>query len=232
MCNRYTITKSIEELSERFSIANEEFYRPRFNAAPSHLLPVITLNKPDQISFFHWGVTPEWSKNKSISKKLYTILASEIPKKPSFRKALVQHRCLVPIDGFYAWKKISKKGEVPYRFTFPNEDIYSIPALYEEYENDKEENVSTFTIILREANTILASFDKTMPALFKKEQEQIWLNTENNEEQLMLLLQNTNSEVLEHYSVSPEINNIDKDVPSLITPSTPADQFGNYSLFN
>lgn len=232
MCNRYTITKSMEELTERFSIESEEFYRSRYNAAPSHLLPVITLNKPDQILFYHWGVTPEWSKSKSISKKLYTVLASDIPKKPSFKKALVKHRCLVPADGFYAWRKISKKGEVPYRFTFPNQDIFSIPALYEEYENEQEENVCTFTIILKKANATLAAFDETMPVLFNKEQEQIWLNTESNEEQLMQLLQDENPETLEHYSVSPEINNIDKDVPSLVNPSTPADQFGNYSLFS
>jgi putative SOS response-associated peptidase YedK len=232
MCSRYTITKTIEELEQRFSIEYEEFYRPRFNAAPSHLLPVIALNSKSKISFFHWGVTPDWAKNRAISAKLYSILRSEIVRKPSFKKALVQHRCLIPADGFYVWKKISKKSEIPYRFIPSGDTIFSIPALYEQYENEKDETITTFSIIIKEANEAVSMFEETMPVIFTKEQESVWLNKESTEDTLFELLQNTNFDSLSYYSVAPAINDIDKDVPSLINPTAPADQHGNYSLFD
>jgi len=222
----------MEDLSKRFSIENEEFYRPRYNAAPSHLLPVIPLERPDQISFYHWGVTPEWSKSKSISKKLYTILANDIPRKPSFKKALIKHRCLIPADGYYSWKKISKKSEIPFRFTLAQQAIFSIPALYEQYTNEQDETVTTFTIIVQRATSTQYSFEDTTPVIFSKNQEDIWLNIESAEVQLMDLLLAPTTELIEHYSVSPEIKDINKDSPTLINLSSPADQFGNYSLFN
>lgn len=222
----------METLEKRFSIENEEFYRPRFNAAPSQLLPVITLQQQKQISFYHWGVTPEWSKSKAISKKLYNILNSEIARKPSFKKALTQNRCVVPADGFYQWKKVSKKSVVPYRVTLANKELFSIPALYEEFENENDEVVHTFTVIVRPSVPALAQFDETMPVIFNADMEKIWLNEEHTEEELLGLLSQEPTNDFDFYTVSPEINDVGKDVPSLIHPTTPADQFGNYSLFD
>ena len=231
MCSRYTITKEMSELKERFSIEEEEYYRPRYNAAPSHLLPVVTLENPERVSFYHWGVTPEWSNKKSISKKLYSILNSEVTRKPSFKKALNSYRCLVPADSFYVWKKITKKREIPYRVSLSNNKLFSMPALYEEYENEDGEVKHTFTIVVSVANDALRQFEDTMPVIFDSEKENIWMNDDSSEDELLDLLA-ISSEPVDYYPVSPQINDIDKDSKLLIQPSTPADQFGNYSLFD
>lgn len=232
MCSRYTITSDIETISERFSIAKEEYYRPRYNAAPTHLLPVITADNSNKISFFYWGIIPEWSKSKTISSKLYNAFSVDIPNKPSLKNDLNKRRCIVPADGFYVWKRISKKGKAPYRFTLASKETFSFAGLWEEFENDQDETVHTFTIITTVANSVVSGFEDFMPVIFDKEKEKIWLSNDAKQDELLDLLTPVLTEQLSHYSVSPEVNDITKDVPSLITPSTPADQYGNYSLFD
>ena len=47
MCGRYTIVARAEEIEKRFNIEVPEFYEPRYNAAPSQVLPVITNQSPE-----------------------------------------------------------------------------------------------------------------------------------------------------------------------------------------
>lgn len=69
MLERYTITASRDELKQRFSLEVPEFYKPQYNAAPTHLLPVILQNSLG-ISFFYWGIPPDWAKIKTLVRNL------------------------------------------------------------------------------------------------------------------------------------------------------------------
>ena len=109
MCGRYTIIAKAEEIEKRFNVHVPESYQPRYNAAPTQILPVITNSSPDGLSFFHWGLIPKWAKDKSISSKLINARAETLTEKVSFKNALQQRRCLVLADGFYEWKRSSKK---------------------------------------------------------------------------------------------------------------------------
>ena len=110
MCGRYTIIAKAEEIEKRFNVEVPEVYAPRYNAAPSQILPVITNQNPEGLSFFHWGLIPRWAKDKSISSKLINARAETITEKASFKNAMKHRRCLVLADGFYEWKPTGKKS--------------------------------------------------------------------------------------------------------------------------
>jgi putative SOS response-associated peptidase YedK len=63
-------------------------------------------------------------------------------------------------------------------------------------------------------------------------EEAVWLNKESTEADLLGLLKPLEAEYLNHYSVSPRISDNAADVPSLIIPAPPSDQFGNLTLFD
>jgi putative SOS response-associated peptidase YedK len=113
MIERYSITTSAKDIRERFSVDVPDYYKPHYNAAPTQLLPVITTGSKG-ISLFYWGLPPDWAKNKSVSEKVINLKAESLREKPSLRKAMLKKRCIIPADGFYAWKKIGKKTMVPY----------------------------------------------------------------------------------------------------------------------
>ncbi|MEQ9413409.1 MAG: SOS response-associated peptidase family protein, partial [Cyclobacteriaceae bacterium] len=116
MFDRYSIAATPQQLTDHFSVDVPSHYKKYYNAGPTHLLPVITHDNSEGVSFFYWGAIPQWIKDKNISEKLINIRSETIKDKPALRKKMIRFRCIIPIDGFYCWKKIGKKSAVPYRF--------------------------------------------------------------------------------------------------------------------
>jgi putative SOS response-associated peptidase YedK len=232
MIDRYTLTANADKISQRFSVEVPSFFEPNYNAAPTHLLPVITNTGPEGISTFYWGTSPQWGKNKTLSEKLINVRAEQIQEKISFKKALMKTRCIVPADGFYAWKKAGKKTMIPYRFVARDQDLFSIAGLWEEYEDTDGNELHTFTIITTQANEIVSSIYDRMPVILNHQTEKIWLDKSAKEDDLMALLTSYPSQEINLYSVSPRISDANTNVPSLIIPAPPADQFGNLTLFD
>jgi len=231
MGDRYTLTASSESLQERFVVEITEAYKPKYNAAPTQLLPTITQGSKG-ISFFYWGVSPEFSKNRSIATKLLYVPAEQITEKASYKRLLKSARCIIPADGFYAWKKVSKKNKIPYRFVFNNNETNSFPALWEEYEDQNGEKVHAFKIITIEANEALIDIDERMPIIFEEKEERIWLSDTEDIEELNNILTAYPAAKLSSYTVSPRFKDASINDPELIKPFAAADQFGNYSLFD
>src|SRR5262245_2760529 len=133
MIERYSITAPADRVRERFSVDVPAFYRARYNAAPTQLLPVITSTAPQGLSHFYWGTSPEWSKNKTLSEKIINLRNESLDEKPALKRAMMRTRCIVPADGFYAWKKVGKKTSIPYRFTLASQELFSFAGIWEEF---------------------------------------------------------------------------------------------------
>jgi putative SOS response-associated peptidase YedK len=232
MIDRYSLTASLEKMRERFSADVPDFIKPRYNAAPTQILPVITSDSAQGVSNFYWGTSPEWAKNKAVTEKLVNARAEMILEKPSLRKQLAKNRCIVPADGFYAWKKAGKKTLIPYRFIATDQDLFSFAGLWDEYEDTDGNAFHTFTIITTAPNDLVSSIHDRMPVILDQESEKIWLNPESKEPELLALLKSYPTNMINLYSVSPRIIDAKTDVPSLIIPTPPADQFGNLTLFD
>lgn len=232
MIDRYSITISAAEMSDRFLVDVPEFYKAHYNASPTQLLPVITSASPEGVSSFYWGTGPEWANNRTLGEKLVNQRAENFPEKPILKKALHTRRCIVPADGFYGWKKLGKKTSIPYRFVIKSLPVFSFAALWEEFEDTDGNQVQTFVIITRAANKIVSAIQDRMPVILSRQSEKIWLDKGSHEESLMQILSAPDASDLNFYPVSPRISQKDVDVPSLIVPTPPADQHGNLTLFD
>lgn len=232
MIDRYSITATAAQISERFSTDVPEFYKEHYNASPAQLLPIITSASPDGLSLFYWGTAPEWAKNKTLSEKLINLRAEHFPEKPTLKKSLRAHRCIIPADGFYGWRKVGKKTSIPYRFVVRNQEIFSFPGIWEEFEDTEGLQIQTFTIITVPANSVVNTVQERMPVILNREKEMIWLDKDSTEDKLLAVFSSADTQELSYYPVSPRISQVEIDVPSLIVPTPPADQFGNLTLFD
>ena len=138
----------------------------------------------------------------------------------------------MPADSFYAWKKVGKKTMVPWRILLKSKEVFSIAGLWEEYDDHEGNSFHTFSIISVPAENWIADITERMPLIFSLEEEKIWLDKHASEDQLIALIKGYPATLLEGYNVSPSINSVERDVPSLIIPTPPADQFGNLTLFD
>jgi putative SOS response-associated peptidase YedK len=232
MIDRYSITASADQVAARFSVDVPEFYHARYNASPTQLLPVITSSAPEGVSLFYWGTAPEWAKNKNLSEKFVNLRSEDFAEKPTLKKALRTQRCIIPADGFYGWKKVGKKTNIPYRFVFKSGEIFSFPALWEEFEDSEGHQIQTFAIITISSDNTVSIIQERMPVILNPQTEKIWLDKSADDEQVMNVLSSSATTGINYYPVSPKISEKNIDVPSLIIPTPPADQHGNLTLFD
>lgn len=232
MVDRYSLTASATLLAERFSVEVADHYKPRYNAAPTQLLPVITSSGSSGLSWFYWGRPPHFAKSKNLAEKIINLPAETLLERPVLKKMLMQNRCIIPADGFYVWKKVGKKTAIPHRVTEVAHKPFSFAGLWEEFEDEDDSMVHAFTIITLLSNELILPLSERMPVIFDKVQEEIWLNPQSSEIELANILKAYASSKMGIYTVSSLINNPTKDHPSLILPAPASDQHGNLTLFD
>jgi putative SOS response-associated peptidase YedK len=216
MCGRYSLAKSKIELEERFQAEMLADFSPRYNIAPTQLVPVITSDSP---------------KGFSLSAKLINARAESVHEKISFKPSFQKRRCLIPADGFFEWKKVGKKTKIPHRFTLRDEETFAFAGIWEEYETVSGESQHTFLILTTSPNDVVSEVHDRMPVILKREHEKKWLDSYSSESELLELLNPYPNELMLSFTVSPLVNSVQNDSQSVLRKTSPMDQFGNYTLF-
>lgn len=232
MIDRYSLTASASILAERFSVEVPSHYMPRYNVAPTQLLPVITSSGSSGISWFYWGRPPHFARNKNLSEKIINLSFETLRERPVLKKAMTRNRCIIPADGFYVWKKVGKKTAIPHRVTEVAHRLFSFAGIWEEFEDEDGSMVHAFTILTVQSNEVLAPLNERMPAILFNLGESTWLNPNSTDTELTNILKPYPASNLGLYTVSSLINNPLKDHPSLILPAPSGDQHGNLTLFD
>jgi putative SOS response-associated peptidase YedK len=232
MCGRYTIIAKAEEIEKRFHVEVPEYYIPRYNAAPTQILPVITNHSPDGLSFFRWGLIPSWAKDTSIGSRMINARSESVHEKPSFKQALRKRRCIVPADGFYEWKKTDAKTKIPHRITLMKETLFSFAGLWEKYIDPDENHIYSFTIITTSANEAIAPLHERMPVMLDQHAEDRWLDDSLDTHQHLELLKPYDPTVIRTYPVSNMVNKPENDNPELIRASVPSSGNGAPGFFD
>lgn len=226
MLDRYTLTLQPDELALVLGVEIPESYIPQYNAAPTKTLPVIPNMDRERLNFQKWGLMAMWAKNKTMSPKFFNLPVDSVLNKPSYKKKLGTHRCVIPMDGFYVWKKVAKKQQIPHYFFFPDKRVFCVAGLWEENEND-----NSFIMITRSANEYIGSFQEDMPLIMDVGSTKKWLETDDLDELEKLLIKETKDDLISH-TVGPMIKDIDANDVSFIKPTPASDQHGNYTLFS
>jgi putative SOS response-associated peptidase YedK len=150
-------------------------------------VPLITNKSRDQVQLFTWGLIPFWVKDPkqavSLSKVTLNARGEDIFKKPSFRNAARNKRCLVLIDGFFEYHWYNDKS-YPFYIKMTSDEPMLLAGLWETWNYEKENIIRhTFSIVTTEANPMMkyihnkpkGSEGSRMPVIVPKGMEQVWL---------------------------------------------------------
>lgn len=203
----------------------------RFNAAPTQKIAFISTYAPQKFNEGYWGIEPSMSNNRKISGKLINAPIDTLENKISYKRALEQRRCIIPASGFYAWKSISKKGLVPYYLRPVSLPWLPIAALWEQFTSMEGQKVTTFTLITHLASKTIQHISENEPLVLSRLSLNQWLSPTTPLHEIQELLSATNSVNYSAVAVSNKVNNLANDSIELLNPAPPADQFGNYTLF-
>jgi putative SOS response-associated peptidase YedK len=207
MCGRFTLTLEVSALQMAFDLGEQSVeWQPNYNISPSNFIPVVTNQRPDEITLFQWGLVPGWAKDVSIGAKMINARSETVQEKPSFKKAFKERRCLIFTDGFYEWKKNSSEGKTPYYFHRPNQQPFVFAGLWENWMGDgRKEALQTCTILTCAANAIMAPIHDRMPVIMDWKDGQAWL-ADKSVDSLQAMLKPAQDSFLETYPVSNLVN--------------------------
>ncbi len=65
MCSRYIISTTLEGIEAKFGLPPQAItYQSDYNIVPGRNVPVITNEKPHEIQFYKFGLTPFWAQSQ------------------------------------------------------------------------------------------------------------------------------------------------------------------------
>ena len=99
------VLSSPEAIRRLFGYPEQPNFPPRYNVAPTQPVPIVRIVEGQrQFALVRWGLIPPWVKDPRKFALLINARGESVNDRAAFRYAMRRRRCLVPADGFYAWK--------------------------------------------------------------------------------------------------------------------------------
>ena len=219
MCGRYTLTADAESLQLAFDLEVVDGWdQPRYNIAPSQVLPVITDREPRKLSFLKWGLVPSWAKDKAIGNRMINARSETAAQKPSFRSAFKRRRCLIPADGYYEWMK-RDGAKQPVYIRRADREIFAFAGLWENWKQPDGGWLQTFAILTRDASDAIRPIHHRMTVIVEPEDYALWLSgRELTKQEWLPIVAGGDAIPFKHHEVARDVNRPINDNPSVILP--------------
>lgn len=200
---------------------------PSYNVSPSQVEPICRLNEGGQreLAAVKSGLVPSWAKDAEGLSPLINARAETAPESPVFRNAFKSRRCVVPVSGFYEWKKAAA-GKQPMYITRADGRIMLLAGLWESWRRPNDTvPLETMTILTTEPNTFMSEIHHRMPVVLDPGVTTAWLGRDTEPQRLTPLLRPAAEGLLRGIPVSSRVNTPTQNDSALCEP------FDSFTLF-
>ena len=133
MCGRAYETYTDEELSFRYLQRRAPVpfeILPKYNLCPTQISPVLRLFEGErQFQPMHWQLIPDWEPVFKTSLSTINAKSETIFKSSLYRDLVLRQRCVVPLSGFFEWKRDGKQRH-PFKIYLSDEPIMSVAGIW------------------------------------------------------------------------------------------------------
>jgi putative SOS response-associated peptidase YedK len=218
MCGRFTQKYTWEELHRLYRLTQPaRNIRPQYNICPTGPIDVIIPGDDGLRAVpMRWQLIPPWwQKSLKELPATFNARAETVAKKAMFRDAFKHTRCVIPASGYYEWQTTSD-GKQPYYITSTDGPVMTIAGLWSEWRDRvNDETLVTCTMIITQANSVMAAIHDRMPVLLDYEGMKAWLSGKAG----IGLLRPAADDALRVWPVSRRVSKPGNgDDPSLIDP--------------
>ena len=221
MCGRFIQYTAGDRLADHFHLPAAPELTPRYNIAPSQPVGAIRIASGASREWvvLRWGLIPAWAPEPRTAYSTINARAETVADKPTYRQAFRQRRCLIPADGFYEWRKLGNRKQ-PYCIAPADGRPFAFAGLWERWERDGQV-LESCTILVTQANALIASIHDRMPVILDPADEARWLDPAvTDPAALRPLLVPCPPERLRLWPVSPAVNATRHEGPDLMAPAT------------
>jgi putative SOS response-associated peptidase YedK len=222
MCGRIIQYRTPEEYAASLGLDYSEGDLPKipvhFNGAPGHDFLVIRRDPRIEhplLGALQWGLIPSWADDPKIAWQLINARAETAVTTDVFRAAYRYRRCLIPVDGFYEWKKLGPMGKQPYAIGMEDRQPFTLAGLWENWKRPNGEWVRTFSLLTIQSNKVLADLHDRMPLIVDAKDRDRWMSEEEHPGDL---LRPSPVEGMTRWLVSTLVNNSKNNSRELLEP--------------
>jgi putative SOS response-associated peptidase YedK len=224
MCGRVYQTYTDEELYFRYLSQRPEIpidWSPVYNLCPTQDSPTVRIDSGEvQICCMRWQLVP--ATEPAFTTKLSTINARSegVFSSPLYRDLVIRQRCIVPVSGFYEWKR---SGELrrPFRIYLRDETIMSVAGIWDTWRPGTPEQHHSFSILTTSANDFMKGIHNRMPVILDRSHEAAWLDPSiRDRAALEKMLRPCPSSWLDSVEVSALVNSPRNNSPEVLKPRT------------
>lgn len=163
-------------------------------------------NYSKEVSTFRWGLVPIWAKDPQIGFKMINARSETVTEKPAFLEAFKKHRCLIPIDGFYEWKK-QQDGKQPYYIHMTDKQPFALGGIWDAWTNPQGKILESCSILTTAPNEVVKPIHNRMPVIIEPKDFDLWLNPAIQEsEKVKPLLKPYTASTMVAYPISTFVN--------------------------
>ncbi len=222
MCGRFAQYSNPDDLALPFGLETVDLDEPpRYNLAPTQPVLAVRLAADQQrreLVRLRWGLVPFWSKGPDSRYSMINARAETVASKPAYRAAFAKRRCLIPADAFYEWQPGSD-GKQPYAIRREDRAPFAMAGLWEHWVGEDGAGIDSCTIIVTEANALLAPIHDRMPVILDPSDYGTWLSIDAEEQKaLQRMLVPADPSGWEAYPISRAVNKPTNDAPELLAP--------------
>jgi len=232
MCGRFVRKTSASEIADIFSCSlDTDELSISFNVAPtSRVLGIVNSKGGPSLTSFSWGLIPRWAPDASRAASLINARIETAAEKPSFRDLIAQHRCVLPMDGYFEWKEQLRHDAIrpikqPYYFSAKSQSSYShqgvlaVAGLWTAWKDPNQPNsqvVHTAVALTTNANDMASQIHHRMPVVLSPSGVAHWLDEKNINP--LALIEDVDNEALVVCAVSTKVNSSRNNGSELIEP--------------
>ena len=225
MCGRYTLTTTGEQLAEEFDLIDVPPVTPRYNVAPTQMVPVVRMYAEDaparRLDQLKWGLIPHWAREAGIGSRMINARSEEAANKPAFRTPLRRQRCLVPCTGFFEWQAadpgIKSAKKQPYYIHRRDDHPLGFAGLWDRWHDPDGNVIESFTILTTSPSELMRPLHNRMPVIIPRAEYALWLDPQvQDPARLAHLLAPFTDDALIARPVSTRVNNVRFDDPGCI----------------
>ena len=187
----------------------------QYNIAPTLNIPIYTNAKV--YTYAHFGLIPSWASERSSMQ--INARSETVYEKSSFKEAYKQRRCLIPLNGYFEWKKdtVSKKSKAHF-IVSSSGNYFVFAGIYESWhDNVLNETILTCALLTTEPNEKIATLHDRMPVILESNHWELWLNHRSSYSELNRLFAPLPSDKISYYPVSELVNSVKNDNEACIT---------------
>jgi putative SOS response-associated peptidase YedK len=179
VCGRFTQQRPTSELAAIFEAEDlADDPGEHYNVAPTDGAAVIVQRDSRRaVVRYDWGLVPGWATDARIAARAFNARAETLTTSPLFRDAFRRRRCLVPVDGFYEWRRMGRTRQ-PVWIHDPSGGLLVLAGLWTgRHDPGSDTWRRTFTIVTTRPNTFMRDIHDRMPVVLTRDSWARWLES-------------------------------------------------------